>query len=79
MPIPKPAPDKLIEIANGVGATQDGRIYTELVNSSFLTEFKGAPDEYRAGIRHAFDRGWIVMHEGGTHLRVTQTGAELVA
>jgi hypothetical protein len=40
---------------------------------------KGTPDQYRAGIKHAVERGWIVMYESGTYLKFTQAGADLFA
>jgi hypothetical protein len=30
-------------------------------------------------LRLAIERGWIVMHESGTFVKVTETGAELFA
>ena len=76
---PEAAARKLIEIANGVEAVQDGRIHIEKVNGPFLFEVKGTPDQYRAGIKYAVERGWIVLHESGTYLKFTQAGAELFA
>ena len=76
---PEAAARKLIEIANGVEAVQDGRIYIEKINGPFLFQLKGTPDQYRAAIEHAIERGWIVMHESGTFIRFTQTGADLFA
>jgi hypothetical protein len=54
---PEKAARKLIEIANSVDAVQDGRIYIEKINGPFLFEFKGSPDEYRAALKLAIDRG----------------------
>jgi hypothetical protein len=34
---------------------------------------------YSAGWWLAIERGWIVMHESGTFVNVTETGAELFA
>ena len=76
---PETAARKLIEIANRVEAVQDGRIHIEKVNGPFLFEVKGTPDQYRAGITHAVECGWIVMHESGTYLKFTQSGADLLA
>lgn len=55
---------KLVEIANGVEAVQDGRIYIESVNAPFLAA-GGTADQFRAGIKQAVERGWIAMHESG--------------
>jgi hypothetical protein len=35
--------------------------------------------EYGAGIKLAIDRGWLMMHESGTFVTFTLTGAELFA
>lgn len=76
---PETAARKLIEIANGVEAVQDGRIHIELINGPFLFQIKGTPAQYGAGIKHAIERGWIAMHESGTFVRFTQAGADLFA
>ena len=76
---PETAARKLIEIANGVEAVQDGRIHIEKVNGPSLFETKGTPAQYGAGIKRAIERGWIVMHESGTFIRFTQAGADLFA
>lgn len=49
----------------GVEAVQDGRIHIEKVNAPFLAGH-GSADQFKAGIRHAVERGWIAMHESGT-------------
>lgn len=76
---PEAAMKKLLEIANSVEAVQDGRIHVEKVNGPFLYQVKGTPDQYRAGIKQAIERGWIVVHESGTYLKFTPAGAELFA
>ena len=62
---------KLIEIASGVEAVQDGRIHIEN-NGPFLFEIKGTPAPYQAGLKHAIQRGWIVLRASGTFIRFTQ-------
>jgi len=83
MPVPLSDPEtaarKLIEIANSVEALQDGRIHIEKVNGPFLFELKGTPDQYLAGLKHAIEHGWIVLHESGTYLKFTQAGADTFA
>ena len=69
---------KLVEIANGVEAAQDGRIFIELINEPFL-KAGGSPDEYRAGLEHAVALGWIWRHESGTYVRFTEARAALFA
>ena len=76
---PEKAARKIVEIANATEAGQDGRIYIELINGPFLFREKGTPDEYKAGLDLAIERGWLVLHESGTFVRFTQGGAELFA
>ena len=38
-----------------------------------------SPAEYKAGLDLAIARGWLVLHESGTYVKFTQTGAELFA
>jgi hypothetical protein len=75
---PETAARKLVEIANSVGAVQDGRIFIELINWPFLHELKGSPSEYKAGLDLAIERGWLVLHEFGTYVKFTQVGADLL-
>ena len=63
---PEKAARKLVEIANRVEAGQEGRIYIELINGPFLFREKGTPDEYKAGLELAIERGWLALHESGT-------------
>src|SRR5580693_8675637 len=72
---PEAAARKLIEIANSVEAVQDGRIHIEKINWPFLSEFKGSPAEYGAGLKAAIERGWLWLHESGTYVKFTQGGA----
>ena len=74
---PDVAARKLIEIANTVEAVQDGRIYIELINAPFLK--LASPSEYGAGLKRAIENGWLVLHESGTFVRFTQSGADLFA
>jgi len=76
---PEKTARKLIGIANSVEAVQDGKIYIELINGPFLFREKGTPDEYKAGLDLAIERGWLVLHESGTFVRFTEGGAELFA
>ena len=52
---------------------------SELVNAPFLYEHKGSPAEYKAGLDLAIAKGWLVLHESGTYVKFTQTGAEMFA
>jgi len=76
---PETAARELIEIANGVEAVQEGRIHIEKVNGPFLFLVKGTLDQYLAGLKHAIERGWIVLHESGTYLKFAQAGADMFA
>jgi hypothetical protein len=75
---PDAAARKLVEIANGVEAVQDGRIYIERVNEPFLAA-GGSGEQFRAGIERAIALGWIWRHESGTCVRFTDGGAALFA
>ena len=74
---PEKAARKIVEIANSVEPGQEGRIYIELINGPFLFREKGTPEEYKAGMDLAIERGWLVLLESGTFVRFTQGGAEL--
>ena len=75
---PDAAARKLVEIANGVEAVQDGRIYIERVNEPFLAA-GGSGDQFRAGIARAIALGWLWRHESGTYVKFTGAGAALFA
>jgi hypothetical protein len=76
---PETAARKVVEIANSVEAGQDGRIHIEKINAPFLYRERGTPNEYKAGLDLAIERGWLVLHESGTFVRFTQIGADLFA
>jgi hypothetical protein len=75
---PDAAARKLVEIANGIEAAQDGRIYIERINAPFLA-VGGSGDDFRAGIERAVALGWLWRHESGTYLKFTDGGAALFA
>jgi hypothetical protein len=76
---PEKAARKLVEIANSIEPAQDGRIFIELINWPFLSEHKGSPAEYKAGLELAIMRGWLTLDRSGTFVKFTQAGAELFA
>jgi hypothetical protein len=76
---PEAAARKLMEIANSVEPVQDGRIHIEKINGPFLYEHRGSPPEYKAGLDLAIERGWLWLHESGTYLKFTDSGAVLFA
>jgi hypothetical protein len=76
---PEKAARKLVEIANATEPVQDGRIFIEWINAPFLFEHEGSPAEYKAGLDRAIEHGWLALHESGTYVKFTPTGAELFA
>jgi hypothetical protein len=76
---PEAAARKILEIANATPAPQEGRIHIEKINGPMLYEHKATPAEYGAGLKLAIERGWLWLHESGTYVKFTQTGAELFA
>jgi len=76
---PDAAARKIVELANSLEPYMDSRLLVERINGPFLFELKGTPAEYKAGLTHAIEKGWLVMHESGTYLRFTQAGADLFA
>ena len=75
---PDAAARKIVEIANGVEAVQDGRIYIERVNAPFLA-VGGTRDDFCAEIERAIALGWLWLHESGTYVKFTDSGAALFA
>ena len=75
---PDAAARKLVEIANGIEAVQDGRLFIELVNTAFLGA-GGAPNQYRDALARAISQGWLWRHESGTYVKFTDSGAALFA
>jgi hypothetical protein len=76
---PEAAARKLMEIAHAVEPVLDGRIYIEKVNWPFLSEHKGSVAECSAGLKLAIERGWLWMHESGTYVKLTESGAAMFA
>jgi hypothetical protein len=68
----------LVEIANGIEAVQDGRIFIELINRPFR-EDGGTTDQFRAALARAISKGWLWRHESGTYVKFTPAGAEMFA
>jgi hypothetical protein len=48
----------------------------EKINGPFLFGDKGTPAEYSA-LELAIKRGWHELHESGTFVKFTQSGADL--
>jgi hypothetical protein len=76
---PEKAARRLLEHARAFEPIQDGRIYIENLNGPFLFGDKGTPAEYSAGLKLAIKNGWLELHESGTYVKITTTGADLFA
>jgi hypothetical protein len=76
---PERAARRLLEHAQAFEPIQEGRIYIERLNGPFLFGDKGTPAEYTAGLDRAISLGWLQLHESGTFVRLTQSGADLFA
>ena len=75
---PEKAARKIVEIANARGRA--GRPDPHRVDQRAVpVREKATPDEYKAGLDLAIERGWLVLHESGTFVRFTQGSAELFA
>ena len=74
---PEKAARRLMQHAHAFEPVQDGRIYIEKLNGPFLFSDQGTPAEYTAGLERAV--GWLHLHESGTFVRLTQSGADLFA
>jgi len=72
---PDKAARRLMDHARAFEPMQDGRIYIEKINAPFLFDDKGTPAEYSAGLALAIEGGWLTIHESGTFVRFTQSGA----
>ena len=68
-----------MEHAQAFEPVQDGRIYIEKINGPFLFQLKGTPAEYKAGLERAIAKGWLVLHESGSYVKFTETGAAMFA
>jgi hypothetical protein len=75
-PIPKRPPARSL---NSPTASRSSKTAIELINGPFLFREKATPEEYKAGLDLAVGRGWLVLHESGTFVRFTPTGADLFA
>lgn len=63
---PEVAARRILEIANQVETSMQGRIYIELVNGPFLFRDHGSVAEYGAGLKLLIERKQLAMHESGT-------------
>jgi hypothetical protein len=75
---PEAAARHLMEIANAVEPVQ-GQIHIEKISGPFLFRDKGSVQEYGAGMDLAIAKGWLIRHESGTFVTLTQAGTDLFA
>jgi hypothetical protein len=73
---PDQAARRLLEHAHAFEPVQDGRIYIEKLNGPFLFGDNGTPAEYTAGLKRAISLGWLEIHDSGTFVKLTQSGAD---
>ena len=67
---PETAARQLVQLASSIEPAQDGRIFIEKINAPFLFTLKGSGSEFRAGLRYAVEKGWLDLHESGTHVKL---------
>ena len=48
-------------------------------NGPMLFQLKATPDEYKAGLDRAIEKGWLMLNESGTFVKFTQADADLFA
>ena len=73
---PEKAARRLMQHARAFEPVQDGRIYIEKLNGPFLFGDNGTPAEYTAGLKRAISLGWLEIHDSGTFVKLTQSGAD---
>ena len=76
---PEAAARKLVETAAGIEAVQDGRIHIEKLNAPFLYKLGATGPEFGVGIKHAVEKGWLELHESGTHVRLLPPSQDLLS
>jgi hypothetical protein len=76
---PETAARKLVEIARGITPAREGRLHIEKLNEPMLFDLKATPAEYSAGLKFAIERGWFLMHESGTYVKLLDGAPETAA
>ena len=76
---PEKAARRLMQHAYAFEPIQEGRIYIEKLNGPFLFGDKATPEEYAAGLDRAISLDWLEIHDSGTFVKLTQSGANLFA
>jgi hypothetical protein len=75
---PGAAMAKLLEIAGGIEADDEGRIPIGAINHAFL-DAGGNAGEYGAAIHLAVADGWLEMHPSGSYVKLIPKGADRFA
>jgi hypothetical protein len=57
----------------------DGRLHVEKLNEPMIFELKATPAGYGAGLKLAIERGWLLIHESGTYVRLLEAASEAAA
>ncbi|WP_407122817.1 hypothetical protein [Bradyrhizobium sp. STM 3561] len=67
---PEAAARQLVQLAASIEPVQDGRIHIEKINAPFLYTLKASGAEFGVGIKHAVERGWLMIHESATYVKL---------
>ncbi|MBR0741231.1 hypothetical protein JQ581_30300 [Bradyrhizobium liaoningense] len=76
---PEAAARQIVQLCASTQPVQDGRIYIEKINAPFLFTLKGRGSEFGAGIAFAVEKGWLMVHESGTYVKLLPPGEDLLA
>ncbi|WP_212488774.1 hypothetical protein [Bradyrhizobium liaoningense] len=53
-----------------------GWFHIEKLNAPLFYTLKATGSEFGAGIKHAVEKGWLELHESGTHVRLIGSSAK---
>ncbi|MGC0326235.1 hypothetical protein ABIG06_006864 [Bradyrhizobium sp. USDA 326] len=76
---PEAAARQLVQLAASIEPTQDGRIHVEKISAAFLYALRGSGSEFGAGLACAVEKGWLMLHESGTYVKLLPPGEDLLA
>jgi hypothetical protein len=72
---PDKAARRLLEHAHAFEPVQEGRIISRRSTGLSCLATRARPGSTSAGLELAVTRGWLELHESGTYVRFTTTGA----